>query len=124
VLEVRDVAPGETVSYDATWTATDARRVATLAVGYGDGYRRHLGNVGKAIVGGALASVAGIVTMDMTMLDVTGLACEPGDVVTLLGRDGELVLTAETVAEWGGLSAYELLTGLRQRLPRRLLGSA
>lgn len=124
VLEVRDVAPGETVSYDATWTATDARRVATLAVGYGDGYRRHLGNVGKAIVGGALASVAGIVTMDMTMLDVTGLACEPGDVVTLLGRDGELVLTAETVAEWGGLSAYELLTGLRQRLPRRFLGSA
>jgi len=122
VLEVREVAAGETVSYDATWTATDARRVATLAVGYGDGYRRHLGNVGRGIIGGSLAPVAGIVTMDMTMIDVTGLPCEPGDVVTLLGRDGEHVLTAETVAEWGGLSAYELLTGLRQRLPRHYLG--
>lgn len=124
VLEVREVAPGESVSYDATWRATTPRTIATLAVGYGDGYRRHLGNVGQAIVAGRLAPVAGIVTMDMTMIDVTGIPCEPGDVVTLLGRDDEHLLTAETVAEWGGLSAYELLTGLRQRLPRHYLGGA
>jgi alanine racemase len=124
VLEVREVAGGESVSYDATWHATSTRRIATLAVGYGDGYRRHLGNVGQAIVGVGLAPVAGIVTMDMTMIDVTGIPCEPGDVVTLLGRAGEHLLTAEAVAEWGGLSAYELLTGLRQRLPRHYLGEA
>jgi alanine racemase len=56
--------------------------------------------------------------MDMTMFDVTGHDCRPGDVITLIGRDGEEVLTIEDVARHGGISGYELLTGLRQRLPR------
>lgn len=118
VLEVRDVRAGETVSYDATWTARGARRIATVAVGYADGYRRQLGNVGSALVGDGVAPVAGVVTMDMLMIDVTGLVCDPGDVVTLLGRSGDQVLTAESVAEAAHVSPYELLTGLRQRLQR------
>ena len=124
VLEVRQVPDGETVSYDATWTARGTRRIATIAVGYADGYRRQLGNVGCALVGGGEAPVAGTVTMDMLMLDVTGLACEPGDVVTLLGQVGERVLTAESVAEAARVSPYELLTGLRQRLQRSYSGTA
>jgi len=122
VLEVRDVLEGETVSYDATWTARGVRRVATVAVGYADGYRRQLGNVGRAIVGDGVAQVAGVVTMDMLMLDVTGLACAPGNVVTLLGGSGERVLTAEAVADAARVSPYELLTGLRQRLQRAYTG--
>jgi alanine racemase len=122
VVELRVIGDGEPVSYDATWRARGARRIATVAVGYGDGYRRHLGNVGRAIVGDALASIAGTVTMDMLMLDVTGVPCEEGDVVTLLGRAGPHVLTAETVAGLGHLSPYELLTGLRQRLARVYTG--
>jgi alanine racemase len=120
VVEVRDVAAGETVSYDATWRAQGPRRVATIACGYADGYRRQLGNVGRALVGGAVAPVAGTVTMDMTMLDVTDAPCAAGDVVTLIGkeRSGEQLLTAEDVAAMAGLSPYELLTGLRQRLVR------
>jgi alanine racemase len=58
------------------------------------------------------------------MLDVTGLSCAVGDVVTLIGRDGDALLTASEVAEMGGLSPYELLTGLRQRVPRRYLDAA
>jgi alanine racemase len=69
-------------------------------------------------VRGRRVRVAGRVTMDMTMLDVTGVPCAVGDVATLLGRDGDALLTANEVAEAGDLSPYELLTGLRQRVPR------
>ncbi len=118
VVDVRDLQDGETVSYGATWRARGARRIATLAVGYADGYRRALSGRGVALLGGRPVPVAGIVTMDMTMLDVTGVPCATGDVATLLGRDGDVVLSVADVAARGDLSPYELLTGLRLRLPR------
>lgn len=124
LLEVRDVAAGEGVSYDATWVAPAPRRVATVSVGYADGYRRQLGNCGRAVVGAQLAPVVGIVTMDMLMVDVTGIECAPGQVVTLLGAEGDQLITAESAAEAAGLSPYELLTGLRQRLVRTYRGAA
>ncbi len=118
IVELHEVPAGETVSYDATYAANGPRTIATVMVGYGDGYRRHLSNTGRALVRDAVVPVAGIVTMDMTMLDVTGLGCAEGDVVTLLGRDGIRTLTAEAVADMGQFSPYELLAGLRQRLQR------
>lgn len=118
ILELRHVADGETVSYDATWRARGSRRIATVACGYADGLRRHLGNAGTALVNGARVLIAGVVTMDMTMLDVTDVKCGIGDVVTFLGTSGSETLTAESVAAAGELSPYELLTGLRLRLPR------
>ena len=124
ILETREVPAGESVSYDATWRASGGRRIATVACGYADGLRRHLGNRGQGIVAGARVPIVGVVTMDMTMLDITGVACDIGDVVTLLGVSGDDRLTAEEVAERGGLSPYELLTGLRQRLPRLHQGGA
>ena len=117
IVDVRDVRDGETVSYGATWTARGARRIATVAAGYADGYRRALSNRGVALLHGRAVPVAGRVTMDMTMLDVTDVACDVGDVVTLIGRDGEAVLTVGDVAERAELSPYELLTGLRLRVP-------
>jgi alanine racemase len=122
VLEVRDVGAGEGVSYDHVWRATRPSRIATIACGYADGYRRHLGNRASALLHGRRVPVRGVVTMDMTMLDVTDLSCAVGDVVTLLGRDGDDLLTAEEVAAFGGLSPYELLVGLKLRLPRVYLG--
>ena len=124
VVEMRDIAPGDTVSYDGAFRADGPRRIATACVGYADGYRRALSDRGVALVRGRRVPVAGLVTMDMTMLDVTGVPCAVGDVVTLLGRDGDEVLTAEDVAARGALSPYELLTGLRARLPRRYVGTA
>ena len=119
VLEMHDLNDGDTVSYTAAWRAVGQRRVATLGIGYADGYRRALGNKGPALINGARTTVAGVVTMDMTMIDVTDVSCTVGDTVTLIGRDGDQLITVEEVATFADfMSPYEVLTGLRQRLPR------
>jgi alanine racemase len=119
IVEIRTVADGETVSYGATWTANGARRIATVPVGYADGYRRALSNRGIALLRGQRVPVAGRVTMDMIMLDVTDTNAGLGDVVTLLGEDGGDVITVSELATLSDVSPYEILTGLRLRLPRR-----
>ena len=115
IVEIRSVTDGDSVSYDATWTASGTRRIATVPVGYADGYRRALGNHAVGLVRGRRVPVRGVVTMDMTMLDVSDVPCEVGDLLTLIGGE----LTVESVSNAASLSPYELLTGLRQRLPRR-----
>lgn len=118
VVEVRTVPDGAGVSYEETWHARGPRRIATLSIGYADGYRRALSNRGIVLVNGVRAVVAGLVTMDMTMVDVTAAACEPGDVATLIGAAGPDCLTVADVAATADLSPYELLTGLGARVPR------
>ncbi|MEP6493076.1 MAG: alanine racemase [bacterium] len=121
VVDLRTIPSGETVSYGGTYRADAERRIATLAVGYADGYRRVLGNRASVLVGGKRAPVVGVVTMDMTMVDVTGVPCEIGDVATLIGADGDDHIDVRELADVGELSPYEILTGLRGRLPRRYL---
>ena len=121
IVELRTTRDGDTVGYDATWTSKGTRRIATVPIGYADGYRRMLSNKGVALLRGKRVSVAGNVTMDMTMLDVTNVPCEIGDVVTMIGRDGGGEITVNEVASLGGISPYEVLTSLRARLPRRYL---
>ena len=118
IVEIRQLEVGDTVSYGAIFRAERPARIATLAVGYADGYPRSLSERGSVLVGGTLAPVAGTVTMDMTMIDVTTVRCEVGDVATLIGRAGDTVLTVERVADTAGMSPYELLTGLRSRVDR------
>jgi alanine racemase len=119
IVELRTVADGEPVSYGATWRARGERRIATVPVGYADGYRRSLSNRAEALLNGRRIPVAGRVTMDMTMFDVTDTEAALGDVETLLGRDGGEVITVAELAQRSELSPYEILTGLRERLPRR-----
>ena len=119
IVEMRATRDGDTVGYDATWISKGTRRIATVPVGYADGFRRVLSNKGEALLRGKRVKVAGNVTMDMTMLDVTNVPCEIGDVVTLIGRDGADEITVSDVGKLGGLSPYEVLTSLRSRLPRR-----
>ena len=119
IVELRTVPAGDTVSYDATWRADGPRRIATVPVGYADGYRRNLSNRGEALLRGARVPVVGRVTMDMTMFDVTETDAALGDVVTLLGREGGEVITVSALAAAAELSPYEVLTGLKLRLPRR-----
>ncbi|MGQ0539718.1 MAG: alanine racemase [Gemmatimonadaceae bacterium] len=122
IVEVRNIAAGDGVSYGQTWRADRARRIATVNAGYADGVRRALGNRAHAAVHGRPASIVGVVTMDMTMLDVSDVPCAPGDVATLLGRDGATLVDLAAVARQSGISPYEILTGLRARAERRYLG--
>ena len=120
IVETRWIEPGDTVSYEAAWTATSRRRIATIALGYADGYPRNAGAGGVGIVRGGVAPIAGRVTMDMIMLDVTDSAAAEGDVVTMIGDGSSLNLPLDIagVAALAGMSPYEVLTGLRGRLGR------
>jgi len=122
VIDLRTIAADETVSYGGTYKAPSKRRIATLGIGYADGYRRALGNRASVLFHGRRARVVGVVTMDMTMIDVTDVQCEIGDIATLIGSDGADRIDVAELAEMGGLSPYEILTGLRGRLPRRYIG--
>jgi alanine racemase len=116
---VRDVAPGSTVGYGATHVSTGWERWGTLAIGYGDGLPRRLGNRGSAIVRGEVVPFVGRISMDMTVVDITGVpAARVGDVVTLVGSDGGASITLDEVAAQAETISYEILTGLRPRLPR------
>lgn len=122
VTDLHRVDGGESVSYDASWVASTPRRIATVALGYADGYRRAFSNRAQMLVRGCRAPVAGIVTMDMVMLDVTHIACDVGDVVTALGTDGGETIRIEELAAIAGCSAYEILTALKLRVVRRHRG--
>ncbi|MEO7218726.1 MAG: alanine racemase [Gemmatimonadaceae bacterium] len=119
VVDIRWIEPGDTVSYDAVYTAPRRERIATATIGYGDGYPRALSGRAVATVNGVRVPQRGLVTMDMTMFDVTDAACDVGDVVTLFGESADPELRIEGVASLAGMSPYELLTGLAPRLIRR-----
>ena len=119
VVRVVDVPPGTSCGYGATYQAQSQERWATLAIGYGDGLPRVLGNRGSALVHGQRAPIIGRVSMDLTVINISGLdGVRPGDVATLLGCDGEACISLSEVADLAGTISYEILTGLGARLPR------
>jgi alanine racemase len=90
-----------------------------VTIGYGDGVPRRLGNRGSAILRGKLVPFVGRTSMDMIVVDIGAVPdAEEGDVVTLIGRDGGCEITVDDVAELAETISYEILTGLRPRLPR------
>jgi alanine racemase len=119
IAALRTIAPGEGVSYNATFRAARTTRIALLPAGYADGYNRLLSNCGDVLVRGQRAPIAGRVTMDQTMIDVTDIAdAAIGDEVALLGRQGSEVITADDLAEHTGTIAYEVLCAVGARVPR------
>jgi alanine racemase len=118
VVELRWVEAGDTVSYDATWTASSRTLVATIPLGYADGYPRGASNRGMGIIRNRPVPIVGRVTMDMIMLDVTETGAETGDPVTMIGNPASsgAPIDIASVAELASMSPYELLTGLKGRL--------
>jgi len=119
VAQIKTIPPGCTVSYGRTFFARSATTVATMPVGYADGYRRSLSNLGKVLVAERRSPVIGRVCMDMTMIDVTEIpGVRLGDEVVLMGRQGRSEITADEMAQWLGTINYEALTGIGKRVPR------
>lgn len=122
---IRQVPPGSTSGYGATHVAQGWERWGTLAIGYGDGLPRCLGNVGHALVRGRRVRILGQMSMDMTVVDLTDVPeAQIGDVATLIGRDGDAEITVEEVAGQASTISYEIFTGLTARLPRVVRGEA
>jgi alanine racemase len=120
VVAVRRLRAGDSVSYNATWTAPRDTTVVTLGIGYADGVRRFLGRSGDArvLLGGRRVPIIGRVTMDLTVLDVGDAPAQLGDVATLVGSaDGGDVTLAE-FAGWSEALQHEVIAGLAPRLPR------
>jgi alanine racemase len=118
VVAVRWVDAGDTVSYDAAWTASERITVATLGLGYADGLPRSLSGRGTVEIDGRIMPIVGRVTMDMTMVAAPG-PLHLGDVATVFG--GRVSLDNQAAA--AGTIAYELLTGLGVRVQRRYGGT-
>lgn len=119
VVLVREVPPGSTVGYGAMHAARGWERWATVPLGYGDGWPRSLGITGSAIIRGRRVRIVGRISMDMTVVDVTGVPeVTAGDVATFIGADGEEEILVDEVAAQAGTISYEILTGLTARLPR------
>jgi alanine racemase len=119
LLNVRSVASGVSVGYDGCWVAKRPSRVAVLAAGYGDGIHRSLGNCGTVAIRGHLAPIIGIVSMDVTMLDVTDVPdVAIGDIATVYGTDGQNTYPANVVARSIGTVTSDLISGISRRVPR------
>lgn len=119
VSYVKDVEAGTPISYGGTFVADKKMRIATIPVGYGDGYPRSLSNKGEVLIRGKRAKILGRVCMDQFMVDVTDI---PGvqflDQVTLIGRDGEEMISVEELSGLSGRFHYEFVCCLGKRIPR------
>lgn len=119
IINLRSVPAGDGVGYNSKFVAHRPSRIAVLAAGYGDGVHRSLGNAGNVLVRGVLAPIVGIISMDVTMADVTevpGVAV--GDVATFYGTAGDLALPANLVARSIGTVTSDLLCAVSARVPR------
>lgn len=123
IVATRHIRPGETVGYGGRFRATRPTDVATIPIGYADGLDRSLSNKGAVLVRGRRAPILGVVSMDMTTIDVTDIAgAGIGDDVVVLGSqkygESSATICAEEIAEWMGSIAWEVLTNISRRVPR------
>jgi alanine racemase len=116
IAQIKHLEEGETIGYGRRGIAVRGMVIATVRIGYADGYPRSLGNgVGKMWVRGRLAPIIGIISMDMTMIDITGIPdIKEGDEVIVFGNE----LSVKQLADWAQTIPYEILTGVSQRVKR------
>ena len=119
ITYIKEIEPGTAVSYGGTFVADYAMKVATIPVGYGDGYVRSLSGKGDVLIRGKRAAILGRICMDQFMVDVTDIpGVQEDDEVTLLGKDGNECITMEELAEKSGGFHYEMVCDIGKRVPR------
>ncbi len=120
---IRDLPAGHNISYGQTHRLSRPSRVATIPVGYGDGYPRSLSNVGSVLVGGARAPILGRVCMDVTVIDVTDVpTAEVGTEVVLIGKQGDDTIRVEEIARLASTTEHDVTTRLTSRVEKRYIG--
>lgn len=119
VAYVKEVGAGFKVSYGSTYETSGPTKIATIPVGYGDGYPRALSNSGRVLINGHYAPIVGRVCMDQLMVDVTSVPdVKQGDEVVLIGKQGENEITVDEIAALAGTINYEIICGINKRVPR------
>ena len=118
ITYIKEVPEGFPVSYGGTFVTSRPSRIATVPVGYGDGYPRLLSNKADVLIRGHRAPIVGRVCMDQLMVDVTGIEAEEFDEVTLLGRDGAEEITVDELGRLSGRFPYEFVCDITPRVPR------
>ena len=119
IVHIKEIRQGETVGYGRSFTAERNMRLATVAVGYGDGYHRTISNKGQMLICGKRAPIVGRICMDQTMVDVTDIPqAQVGEEVILIGTQQGETISADEVAGWAGTISYEVLLSITARVPR------
>lgn len=118
VVYVKNIEKDRGVSYGQTFVADKPMTIATIPVGYGDGYPRNLSNKGYVLINGKKCNILGRVCMDQFMVDVTGMDVKEGDKVTLAGKDGSEEILIDDLAALAGTFNYEFVCDLGKRVPR------
>ena len=119
IVFLKELEKGRTISYGATYETTRKQRIATVPVGYGDGYPRSLSNKGYVLIHGKKAPLCGRICMDQFMVDVTDIPeAQEGDLVTLVGKDHGAEITMEEIGDLSGRFNYEFACDLGKRIPR------
>ena len=119
ISQVKTVEAGQCISYGRTFTTDRKMRIATVTIGYADGYSRLLSSKGEILVHGKRCRIVGRVCMDQLMIDVSDVAeAKSGDIVTLIGKDGDDMITADELASIYGTIGYEVVCGISKRVPR------
>ena len=120
VIDIRKIEAGQGVGYNLTFVPATPARIATLAVGYGDGLNRALSNRGKILIRGEFAPIVGKISMDVTTIDVTKISgAEIGEEVVLIGEQNGKKITAADLAGQMQTIAYEVLCNIGKRVPRK-----
>lgn len=119
IVHLKDVPEGTSISYGRKFTTTRKSKIATLTLGYADGYPRPYSTVGKVIINGHFAPIAGNICMDQCMVDVTDIPdVKLGDEAIIMGSDGTNTILADDIAEATGTINYEIICAFGQRLPK------
>lgn len=121
ITEIKTLQKGDYVGYDLAERVRRPTKIAILPIGYWHGFPRTLSSIGEVLIHGKRAKVLGRVSMDMTVVDVTGIACKPYDQATIIGRDGKDRITIAEIAEKISMSPYELVTRLNPLIERRII---
>ncbi len=122
IISMKEIGAGRPLGYGGSFVTKRTSRIAALPVGYADGYNRGLSNRGRVIVRGSYAPIVGLVSMDLTLVDVTDISgAEVGDEVLLIGSSSSCHVTAPEIAQTCGTIPYEILCAISKRVPRKFI---